>query len=253
MDDCLTESLVYTDSENSEEEAKKRSKPPVNTYTHSFSSDEDELVDQFPTKDLMENPNEDLNESDDDNFVASKKVRKPKTILSSDDENSRPDSNPDKAEKKESASEKGSTKSDSDHNESNKTSKLKSIIRPSICDSESSSGDDAPEKEDLSKKKKMIKKFRKFKEKPKKEKSKKEKLKKDKSKKEKKPNIKKIASDQSGSESDDDKLPKKSSKSAGNNNSESSGSDSGSSEEQDENAPVQPREKTVQRVSVLTI
>lgn len=209
MDECFTESLVYSDSDNSETEETIRSPhiPEKDAPSPSAENAPNGIEDQ-----LQETKVSDESDEDDINKSICKK-KKSARILSSDDEISN-----------------DQTDSHDTHNEV----KVSNTFRPSICDSDtkSSSADDKiEEKTQTNKKMKKLKKkkqkVRKMSENSKTNSDSEDGISSDEEEITKKPHPKRSSSNQS---------------------SNSSSSDSNSNDDADVTQNIEPREKPVQRV-----
>lgn len=258
-DDCFQERLVYSDSENSD--ADETIDPVPETSTKQMSDDDCSLT---INKDSNETVNSDQNhlsnDSDEGDFNKSiKKVKKSARTLCSDDEN---DSDNHVNEPNQTKGMGNDSGSEDIHGNSTEP-QARTIVRPSICDSDTNSSSDGIRSKAKSPPKKSLKKLKK--------------------KKKKSEPRKRVISNQSDSESNDedadkpDKKQKKSAKrkqssdrsggsgSSGSGSGTGSGSGSGSGSASDSNSSAhnnetsndsqvaKPREKVAQRVFVTNL
>lgn len=250
-DDCFKESLIYSDSENSDVD---ETNDQVSKTSTAQMSQDDVLPNKNPTEEPHSNENRLSSDSDEDDFNKSiRNVKKNARILCSEDENDN-DGNETQINGTSTQFE-GSGDNTTDH-------QAKINVRPSICDSDTkSSGGNQSDAENTPTTKSFMKKLKK-------------------KKKKKHEPRKRVISNQSDSESNDentdksDKKQKKTAKlkhtsdqsgSSGSSGSRSgSGSDSNSTSESDSSSrgkqkldlvskDVKPREKIAQRVIVMDV
>ncbi|XP_055305136.1 claspin [Sitodiplosis mosellana] len=217
MDECFAESLVYSDSENSDGEEGGVELTHVPELKSS-----PEKINEGPTNQNDGNSRESGESDEDDMNRSVKKTKKTSRFLSSDDENENSDN---------------ASKNTEDVQE---PTKINFNVRPSICDSDTKSSSDGNQSNTEMQTKKTTKKLKKKKQKIQKQKQ-----------------MSNGSESDAGDSEDDNKNSKKSTRKRSTANrsggsGDSSGSDSSSADSNDQMHSIEnvkPREKTVQRMS----